>query len=65
MEGLADLGVQPVVITSDSNRLIEPPKLNRKVTREDRGGVTLFWLKILDMASKRNFAILSAISSKK
>ena len=45
MEGLADLGVQPVVITSDSNRLIEPPKLNRKVTREDRGGVTLFWLK--------------------
>ena len=47
MEGLADLGVNPLVITSDSNQLIEAPELNGKATREVRGGVTLLWLKTM------------------
>lgn len=54
MEGLAGLGVDPLVITSDSNQLIEPPVLDRKVTQEARGGVTLLWLKTMKYRSAKS-----------
>ena len=54
VEGLAGLGVDPVVITSDSNQLIEPPALDRKVTQETRDGVTLLWLKTMKYRSAKS-----------
>lgn len=47
MEELAAMGVEPVVVTSDSNQLIDPPKLNRRVVRESRNGVNLVWLRTM------------------
>ena len=54
VEGLAGVGVDPVVITSDSNQLIEPPALDRKVTQETRDGVTLLWLKTMKYRSAKS-----------
>lgn len=47
MRELATAGHLPVVITSDSNNLIEVPDLQTKVTIEEQDGVRLVWLKTL------------------
>ncbi|MCR9190138.1 MAG: glycosyltransferase family 4 protein [Alteromonadaceae bacterium] len=60
MKGLVDLGVRPVVITSDSNQLIDPPHLDQRVTRESRDDITLVWLKTMKyQAAKSIRRILS------
>lgn len=45
MKGLTDLGYKAIVISSDSNTLIEPININGKLKVEDLEGVTLIWLK--------------------
>jgi glycosyltransferase involved in cell wall biosynthesis len=47
MKELASSGYRPVVITSDSNNLVDLPDLTKSVTVEDVDGVTLVWLKTL------------------
>lgn len=47
MKGLVALGFNPIVITSDSNELIEPVNLDSKVKFEEVEGVNLVWLKTL------------------
>jgi len=45
MKGLVDLGFNPIVITSDSNVLIDPITLEKKVMVQEVEGVKLVWLK--------------------
>lgn len=40
-------GYRPVVITSDSNNLVELPKLSKSVTVDEVEGVKIIWLKTL------------------
>lgn len=47
MKGLADLGFNPIVITSDSNALIESVQLDNKVVLNDVDGVKFVWLNTL------------------
>jgi glycosyltransferase involved in cell wall biosynthesis len=47
MKGLLDLGFNPIVITSDSNALIDPINLKDKTEIQDLEGVSLVWLKTL------------------
>lgn len=47
MEQLARRGIKPVVITSDSNALIDKPDLQRSVTVEDTEGVSVVWLRTM------------------
>src|SRR5690554_6415792 len=47
LKELAQSGHHVVVITSDSNNLVEVPKLNKAVTVEQRDGLQLVWLKTL------------------
>lgn len=47
MKGLVDLGYDALVITSDSNALIEPVNISTKVFRETVEGVDLIWLNTL------------------
>ncbi|PKO46330.1 MAG: hypothetical protein CVU29_05855 [Betaproteobacteria bacterium HGW-Betaproteobacteria-22] len=47
MKEFAKQGYKPVVITSDSNNLVNLPKLNASVTLEENQGVTLIWLRTL------------------
>jgi glycosyltransferase involved in cell wall biosynthesis len=45
MRELVKLGYKPLVITSDSNNLIEAPVLDRKIVIEERSGVEIVWLR--------------------
>lgn len=47
MKGLVDLGFNPIVITSDSNALIDPVYLESKVKQDEIEGVRLVWLKTI------------------
>lgn len=47
MRELAKKGYNPIVITSDSNNLIEVPNLIQRVTQTKQDGVSLVWLKTL------------------
>lgn len=47
LKELAVAGYQPVIITSDSNNLVEVPQLKQAVTVEERAGMRLIWLKTL------------------
>jgi glycosyltransferase involved in cell wall biosynthesis len=47
MKGLVNLGFNPIVITSDSNALIDPVYLETKVKQEEVEGVKLVWLRTL------------------
>lgn len=47
MEELAKQGYRPTVFTSDSNQLIEPPKLDGRTYTYQYKGVQLIWLKTL------------------
>lgn len=47
MRELVKLGYKPLVITSDSNNLIEAPVLDAKVVVEEKNGVEVVWLKTL------------------
>lgn len=60
MKELAATGYQPVVITSDSNNLVEAPQLEKRVTSQKQGGVQLVWLKTLKYGvAKSSSRILS------
>ncbi len=47
MKEFARLGHKPIVITSDSNNLIDAPQLNSKVETHINNDVTLVWLKTM------------------
>lgn len=47
MQEFASNGYRPIVITSDSNNLIELPEFEKKVTIHKQSGVELVWLKTL------------------
>ena len=47
LKEFAKKGYRPVVITSDSNNLVEMPKLTKPVTVQQQDGVQLVWLKTL------------------
>lgn len=47
MKGLVNLGYQPIVITSNSNALIEPVVIDSKVKNQDAEGVKIVWLNTL------------------
>ena len=47
MKEMAKRGYRPLVITSDSNNLIDVPELSRRVTRNMQDGVSFVWLKTL------------------
>jgi glycosyltransferase involved in cell wall biosynthesis len=47
MKGLSSLGFNPIVITSDSNALIEPVNMQSKVEIEQVEGVKLVWLQTM------------------
>lgn len=55
MEELAKKGYVPVVITSDSNNLIEAPELIQSVTLVEQRGVNLVWLKTLKYGVAKSF----------
>lgn len=55
LQGLKKLGHNIVVITSDSNALIEPINLKRKVTVSDHDGLTIVWLKTLKYTVAKSF----------
>ncbi|MCS5585334.1 glycosyltransferase family 4 protein [Marinobacter sp.] len=47
MERLAGRGIKPVVITSDSNELIDKPDLRSPVTIEETEGISVVWLRTM------------------
>jgi glycosyltransferase involved in cell wall biosynthesis len=47
MKQFANKGYKPVVITSDSNNLVEIPELSKCVTIEEIDGVKIVWLRTL------------------
>lgn len=55
LQGLKKLGNNIVVITSDSNALIEPMNLKNKVTVSDHDGLTIVWLKTLKYTVAKSF----------
>ena len=56
----AKKGHKPVVITSDSNNLVEMPSLLRSVTMQECDGVRLVWLKTLKYSvAKSSLRVLS------
>lgn len=60
LKELAATGYQPVIITSDSNNLVEVPQLKQAVTVEERAGMRLIWLKTLKYGvAKSTLRILS------
>lgn len=60
MKELATAGYQPIVITSDSNNLVEVPQLDKSVTSKMQKGVRILWLKTLKYrVAKSSARILS------
>lgn len=55
LQGLKDLGHNVIVVTSDSNALIEPINLKYKVTINDHDGLTVVWLKTIKYTVAKSF----------
>lgn len=58
LKELALAGHQVLVITSDSNNLVDVPTLKQAVTMEERNGVKLVWLKTMKYGVAKSFARL-------
>ncbi|MFQ2132945.1 glycosyltransferase family 4 protein [Aeromonas hydrophila] len=55
LQGLKNLGHNVIVVTSDSNALIEPISLKHKVTISDHDGLTVVWLKTIKYTVAKSF----------
>ncbi|ENC6657303.1 glycosyltransferase family 4 protein [Aeromonas hydrophila] len=55
LQELKNLGHNVIVVTSDSNALIEPVNLKSKVTISDHDGLTVVWLKTIKYTVAKSF----------
>lgn len=48
-------GVETLIITSDSNHLIEPPKLTKRYYQENNNGINILWIKTYKFNIAKSF----------
>lgn len=55
MRELAAMGHTCVIVTSDANHLIEAPELDGPVLRQDRDGLTMYWLRTFKASTAKSW----------